>query len=40
VMFTLIARNDLRFGFDFQLAQLFAQTTDGLLELDQVEAEG
>ncbi len=36
----LEARDDLRFRFDFQHAQLAAQTCDGLLEFDQVEAIG
>ena len=35
----LEARQDLRFGLHFQLAQLFTQAQDGLFELDQVEAE-
>src|SRR5581483_10077509 len=37
--FALVARENLRFGFHLELAQLFAQTAHGLLELDEVEAE-
>jgi len=37
--FALVARQDLRFGFEFELAQLVAQTADGGFEFDQVEAE-
>jgi hypothetical protein len=33
-MLALEARDDLRFGFDFQHAQLAAQTRYGLFELD------
>ncbi len=38
-MLALEARDDLRFGLDFQLAKLFALTADGLFELDKVKAE-
>ena len=39
VLFALIARQDLRFGFEFEFAQLFAQAADGLFEFDEVESE-
>ena len=37
-MFALVARDDLRFGFDFELAQLLAQTEHRLIEFLQIEA--
>ena len=40
VLLALVARDDLRFGFDLELSQLLAQSRDGLVELDEVEAEG